>query len=796
MSKFIVLRILSITTLLLLVLHSNGQKINGHIKDESGAPLAGVNLIITPEGKGTTSDENGYYSLEISSLSADSKLVVRYVGFRSQSLKLSDNEAHLDIVLVEDRLGLEEVVVSGNRRAISRYNSPVIVETLKPELFDQVAALSLAEGLSFSPGLRVENNCQNCGFTQLRINGLGGAYSQILMNSRPIFSSLMAVYGLEMIPAPMVERVEVVRGGGSALYGGNAIGGTVNIITAEPHENRFYAGSQLQSIAGEAWENSQSFGASIGDATMQSGMNLFGFRRSRQAWDANQDGFTEITQLQNQTLGLNAYWKPRTRSKFSLDLFIIDEFRRGGSELERPPHQSRIAEQLEHAIIGGGLAYESLSDDGKTQYSVYTSGQNTIRDSYYGAGGRILNPGDSLSESDIIALNAYGKAIDYSFVAGGQISKSLNDAFLLSLGSEYQFNQVDEEIPGYNRQIIQSVNNWGSYVQASWKASNSFKLDIGSRFDINHIDGLYRLNDSEFIQDENFYNVSPRLNLQYTASDQWQIRASYARGFRVPQAFNEDLHIETVGGAALLVQIDEELLPESSNSFNLSSEHLITNSFSEHKLVLSGFYTLLRNPFVHIERASQINGTAVQLKSNGDEGLVRGLNLEYQGAWRNGLESQVSFTAQQAFFNSPQLLWEDEANDGLRSLSSDRFLRTPNLYGYFRLQYPLKELFTLNAALNYTGSMDIARLVDADTEELELLETPAFFDFQTSLERVMIESDLWSLRLKLGVKNIFNAFQEDLPTGADRDASYIYGPMLPRTYFLSINLDFQPARGS
>jgi outer membrane receptor for ferrienterochelin and colicins len=81
-----------------------------------------------------------------------------------------------------------------------------------------VEANNIAEGLNFQPGLRVETDCQTCNYTQLRMNGLGGSYSQILMNSRPIFSPLIGLYGLEQIPASMVERIEVVRGGGSALY--------------------------------------------------------------------------------------------------------------------------------------------------------------------------------------------------------------------------------------------------------------------------------------------------------------------------------------------------------------------------------------------------------------------------------------------------------------------------------------------------------------------------------------------------------------------------------------------------
>jgi outer membrane receptor for ferrienterochelin and colicins len=136
--------------------------------------------------------------------------------------------------LAEDNLLLEEIVVTGNRNETKKRHSATLVNVVNKDMFELVSACSLAEGLNFQPGVRVENDCQNCGFTQVRINGLDGHYSQILMNSKPVFSALAGVYGLEHIPATMIDRVEVMRGGGSALFGSSAIAGTINIITKEP----------------------------------------------------------------------------------------------------------------------------------------------------------------------------------------------------------------------------------------------------------------------------------------------------------------------------------------------------------------------------------------------------------------------------------------------------------------------------------------------------------------------------------------------------------------------------------
>ena len=122
-------------------------------------------------------------------------------------------------------VALDQIVVSASRTAVTRRKSPGLVQVMTSELIEQAQAVSLADALPFQPGVRVENNCQNCGFSQVRINGLDGNYSQILMDSRPVFSALAGVYGLEHIPANMIDRIEVLRGGGSALYGSSAVEG-------------------------------------------------------------------------------------------------------------------------------------------------------------------------------------------------------------------------------------------------------------------------------------------------------------------------------------------------------------------------------------------------------------------------------------------------------------------------------------------------------------------------------------------------------------------------------------------
>lgn len=214
-----------------------GNMISGHVLvkgSEENIPYATV--LIVGSGQGTVSNEEGQF--EFKNLPAGKyTLRVSAVGYKTQEKAIEVNKDFTAVVhfqMEEESFMTDEVVVSANRNEVSRKAAPVVVNVMSAKLFEMVNSTDLAKTLNYQSGLRVENNCQNCGFPQVRINGLEGPYSQILINSRPVISALSGVYGLEQIPVNMIERVEVVRGGGSALFGANAVGGTINIITKDP----------------------------------------------------------------------------------------------------------------------------------------------------------------------------------------------------------------------------------------------------------------------------------------------------------------------------------------------------------------------------------------------------------------------------------------------------------------------------------------------------------------------------------------------------------------------------------
>lgn len=688
---------------------------------------------------------------------------------------------------------LNPVVVTGNRNEINQSEAPVWVSQTKAEQLHRAQALSLAEGLAFSPGLRVENNCQNCGFTGVRLNGLDGPYTQILINNRPIFSALAGVYGLDMLPVSLIDRVEVVRGGGSVLYGGNAIAGTVNIITQEPIQNRVELRQFVRLIKGEVPDIATTGFADLVSQDGKAGVRLMFMNRSRDYWDANGDGISELVKWNSQTASLDAFYRTGKSGRLKARAWFTKEFRRGGSQFDLEPHQTDVTEQLDHRIFGGELAWESLLKDPRHRFSVYVSMQGVLRDSYYGGGGRVLQPGDSLTEADLLAINAYGKSEDLSLVGGLQYSGPLAKGLALIAGAEFQRNRVKDRMPGYQRQIDQEVQVLGSYAQVEWKPIRTFSLVGGARFDLVHIFGMYRFGQSlgQFNQDQRLPVFVPRASFRWQFHRAFTLRGGFAQGYRAPQAFNEDLHIETVGGAALFTQFAPDLETERSNNFTLGLSWMPQNLKKAFSLTAEGFYTELVNPFILSGQTELPSGVAVITKRNGAGGQSTGVNLEASWLPRNNLELSIGGTYLQARYHEQEELWVPESGNTDSLVSTRRWLRTPDFFGFFSGAWrPLKPLEWVITG-NWTGPMWVPHVVDVASEYTELNTTPWFFDVQSSLAYTFTLSKKAELEFQAGVRNLFNSFQSDFDSGAERDAGYVYGPLAPRTYVFSVRFSLE-----
>jgi outer membrane receptor for ferrienterochelin and colicins len=652
----------------------------------------------------------------------------------------------------ETSMSLDEVVVSANRNETNRKDASVVVSVISPKIFTATNAVCMADGLNFQPGVRIETDCNNCGFTQVRINGLEGQYSQILIDSRPVFSALSGVYGLEQIPVNMIERVEVVRGGGSALYGSNAIAGTINIITKEALNNNFSAIYNRQQ-SGSAADHTVNLNTSIVSDDNKAGMYLYGNYRNRNPYDSNDDGFAEIPKILNHTIGMRSYYRLSSRSKLTLEYHNINEFRRGGNNFDLQPHESDIAEQLEHEINGGGVAYNWFSEDIKHKLNAYMSVQNTKRKSYYGAGKN---------------LNAYGNTNNNTAVGGIQYVYQFDKLFFMPSefisGVEYQYDDIDDSMPGYNRSLQQTTQTTGLFLQNEWKNSQ-LNILIGARLDKHNL-----LKNAV---------ISPRMNLKYNFSKNLNWRGSYAAGFRAPQAFDEDLHLDAVGGTVKMIQIAANLRPEYSHTFSSSLDYYLKLGTVETNFLIEGFSTRINDVFILVDQGLNPNGQIIMERQNGSGARVSGINLEGKIAPSSKILAQFGFTLQKSLYDEAER-WSDD----LTIAAERKMLRTPSNYGYFTLAYNISKKFTLDATGTYTGSMLAPHLAGyIAKDKLEI--TPSFVDLNLKGSYNLKLNGI-ALQISGGVKNILNSYQKDLDSGPNRDGSYVYGPQIPRSFFVGV----------
>lgn len=748
----------------------------------NGNPIP-FSSIYVQNGKGTNADENGSYTLDITE--GTFTIIAQSQGFKTQKKTITvvpgENKT-INFSLSEDTFGLEEVVVSATRNQIPKREAPVIVNVLSPKVFKATQSISLADGLNYQPGVRTETNCQNCGFTQVRLNGLEGQYTQVLVNSKPVFSALNGVYGLEQIPVSIIDRVEVVRSGGSALFGSNAIAGTVNVITKEPVINTWEINSNVAVIDEKSTDRTININGSLVSEDLSSGITIYGIYRNRDAYDANDDGFTEITELQNNSLGTKAFLKPNDNSKIGIDFTAIREYRRGGDRLDLAPQFTDITEELDHNTIFTGADYQWHDDDYKNSIEAYTSVQHTDRESYYGG----LGGGRTAADS-IAANNSFGNTKDLAIVAGSKYSHNFDNKDVLTTGIEYQLNDTQDAITGYNRLIDQKVNNFGFYAQYEWKLIKDFTALIGARLDHVDVDGFYSI--QNIIRQSNVEQtvLSPRFTILYNFTDALQFRGGYARGFRAPQAFNEDLHISSVGGEQRFVILSDDLESEFSNAFTASLNFTKDFNKVQTNLLIEGFYTTLENPFTLVSTGNSLpNGSILEESRNGSGAKVMGANFEVSISPSSNLFFQLGGTIQRSRYDQNQVLFEaDDTSEGEQDVSTDEFVRSPNSYGFLNSNWQINDAFKLDVTGTFTGSM-IAPRVISDSGFIDLVDTESFFDVTSKLTYHFDLKENFHVELSGGIQNIFNSYQDDFDSGAMRDSDYVYGPNMPRTLFIGL----------
>ncbi|GAB3331112.1 TonB-dependent receptor [Marivirga atlantica] len=744
--------------------------IDGIVKSNKGGeavPFATIQVKGT--ALGTATDEQGKFIIK--NIPADKQtFIVSSVGYKTKEINLDDSVQNNDILFVieAEQMNLNEVVVTGTRTAKRMTDSPVIVNLINKKGLDQVVAVNLSEGLKYQSGLRVETDCQTCNYTQLRINGLQGGYSQILINSRPIFSPLTGLYGLEQIPVNMIERIEVVRGGVSALYGSGAIGGTVNVITRTPKENAFSVSNTFQLIKSETADNIITANATVVDKEGKVGASFFVNNRNRGMYDANGDNFSELPELKDNSFGTNLFYQPTNNQKLSLSLSSIHEYRYGGEMVEESAHLAQQSEERTHDVLMGSLDYQINFNENKNSFVFYYGGQQTDRSHFTG-----VFPDDSTAIADYLADPPYGISDVVTHQGGIQFNHKSEEFFsgdaITTLGVEYVYDDVLDKIDSYNYLIDQTTTDLGLLLQHDWNITNDLNLLSGARLDKhNLVDDVI---------------ISPRLSALYKLKENTQFRLGWGTGFRAPQAFDTDLHIAFAGGGISRVSLADELVEERSNSFTASVNYDRATANSIMGFTLEGFYTKLDSAFYLFPLGEDEFGERFE-KRNGPGATVQGITIEARANFDYVFEVDAGFTVQSSLYEKPV-----ENIEGLPARRT--FMRTPGNYGYATFIYTPTKYWSASTNLVYTGSMEIAHFGGEGTGQAEdtYFTSPTFTEVGLRVGHTFkVPQSNLGLELFGGVKNLFDAYQNDFDVSKNRDSNFIYGPALPRTFFIGLEL--------
>ncbi|MFO7890198.1 MAG: TonB-dependent receptor [bacterium] len=725
--------------------------------------LAYANVMIAHTTVGTAADENGFYRITNVPV-GEIHLVASMIGYERGNKIISVKHGQtitVNFELEPTILEMGTVVVTGTSTPHLIEDMPVRTEVIPRKIIEQKQAVNLAEALKFQTGIRVENNCQNCNFSQVRILGLPGKYSQILIDGDPVVSSLAGVYGLEHFPEEMVDQIEIVKGGGSSLYGGGAIAGVINMITRKPVTNQVrikYLGHSVNNTM----EQYVGAVAETVNKTGTSGAYVFGSFRKRSPYDHNGDGYSELGELKNESIGFKWYYKPIDNGELLTSFHRIHEERRGGNKFDLPVHEAEIAEWIEHWRSGGTVHWTHRPSP-VFDYKLYYSFSDENRKSYYGG-----LSGDT-PEDRLNALAFYGRTENPLHLSGFRVNYRIG-CQLITAGLQYSRDKLKDQTAAETAYYIDDVyTNTGIFLQDNFHFGKEEEIEFvaGVRFD----------NHSALAG----WVASPRLNAKFDIGSGFKLRGAYTTGFKPPQIYDEDLHLCGIEGDQRIIRNAEDLKEEKSYTVSTGIEYQgylynIPTMFS-----FTFFKTRINDSFTE-QFISKQGDTEHWERVNSDGSEAQGLELDFGIRPALGTEIRGGITYKRGRFDSPH---ED--------FDTRKFVRTPDLTGNIRFNVSPTDRIDIFIAGNYIGKADVPHevVVKGQQEpELKIEQSNSFFPVDCGfIYRLPLTNGL-KTKIKFGVKNITNAYQEDLDKGKDRDPAYVYGPARPRTVYFGLETAF------
>lgn len=584
--------------------------VTGEVVDsKTGEPVAGAGVMLADSSRTVIADSTGKFSI---SITGNHKLVVTAAGYERKMIAAGATGQLIVLLSVAEK-EIEGVVITGTLRPVKRTESPVAVEVYTPQFFKKNPSPSIFESLQQVNGVRPQLNCSVCNTGDIHINGLEGPYTMITIDGMPVVGSLASVYGLFGIPTQLIERVEIIKGPASGLYGPEAIGGLINIITRSPEKAPVFAGSFITT----SWlEHNLDLGIKtrIGKKiTSLTGLHYFNYQHPS---DRNNDQFTDVT-LQHRVSVFNRLRMARKHNRTT----------------------SLAARYFYEDRWGGDLRWNKTFRGSDSIYgeSIYTK-RWELTGQYQLPLPEKLNFSFSATDHD---QNSYYGNIFYrgkQKIAFGQLvwDKQAGTSHSLLVGTAVRYTYYDDNSTATTDTISQANRPEqyvvpGLFIQDEWKLNDNHLLLSGIRIDHHPIHKTI---------------ITPRLAWKWSLKKNHIIRLNAGTGFRVVNLFTED-HAALTGARA--VEIKETLDPEKS--FNVNMNYVKQYRWKDVSLNVdaSAWYSYFINQII----ADYDTDPNKIIYQNLDGNAVsRGLtmNLEFDVAHR--FKSLVGFTLQRVTKNT------------------------------------------------------------------------------------------------------------------------------------------------
>jgi outer membrane receptor for ferrienterochelin and colicins len=745
---------------------------------------------------GTAADESGHYKLAHLPLGRCT-VIAQAVGYKSQEKEVymeKGKAVNLFFELEDDVLNLEQVVVTGTRTAHYIKDVPVRTEVITAKAIEKKNAATLYEALEETPGIRVEQQCQYCNFSMVRMQGLGAEHTQVLINGQPMYSGLAGVYGLQQLSTVNIGRIEVVKGAGSALYGSSAVAGAINIITKEPS---FIPTTTIDLQVGKYNTNKYAISSSMKNEKGNIGLTIYAQRFNKDAIDItgpgltrsevkNKDGISDRVESKLINAGFDLYVD---HPFFSNDKLIL----RGRSVFENRAGGTITDDYFKNPLTDGTenittdryeaeLQYtKETGNDAELNYSLaYVNHQrNATNDSFLGD--YMDTHHDSVP--DLRIMRPY-LAFENTWTSTLSYTKQLGNHHLLG-GVQYYSDNLEEsgmyvvvsDESDFYGQTYRSVANkkareFGAFVQDEWTVTEKLAIVPGIRLDFHHSEEIYSADQQIFssaFPKTSFEEttVNPRIAVKYELSPKITLRATTGTGFRAPYGFSEDLHLCS---GSPRVWKSSDLKPETSVSYNLSADYYGARM----RISANLFHTRLKDKigFADAEPKVAALGYDYQWK-NIDNAFVQGVELSVVTNLAKKLEMGVDFTVNRGKYDNAREDWLGTPFEE-RSRNIPRF---PATTGNVRVEYTLGTwTFTLNG--NYQGTM----YIDYYSEEPDLSKikkTNPFSLFNARMSKNLDHSKV----IYGGVNNIFNYIQDERHLD---DAAFMYAPVFGTMIYAGI----------